>query len=61
MNDTKTNDDNWFDHKGENAVHDAWLMIESDKTDYDSIEDVLVGETIFTEDTIEYWRNSDRL
>lgn len=46
---------NYFDHVEEDVLHDAFLMIVSDSTDYESIEDVLVGETIYEERTIEYW------
>lgn len=51
-----TNEDNYFDHAEENAVHDAFLMIVSNDTDYENIEDVLVGETIFDADSLAYWR-----
>lgn len=50
-----TNEDNYFDHDEEDVVHDAFLMIASSDTDYESIEDVLLGETIYTEHTISYW------
>lgn len=63
MNETEADpyDDIWFDRTQENSIMDAWLMIESDDTDYDSIDDVVLGETTFTEETLESWRNSDRL
>lgn len=38
-------ENNYFTHEQACAIHDAHLMIESDETDYESIEDVLLGET----------------
>lgn len=49
-------DDNYFDHEQEDALHDAFLMIVSERTDYDNIEDVLIGETIFEQEGLDYWR-----
>ena len=48
--------DNYFDHEEENAVHDAFLMIIDSRTDYENIEDVLMGETIFDERSIREWK-----
>lgn len=47
--------DNYFDSNEEDVVHDVFLMILSDDTDYENIEDVLLGETTFTQRTIDYW------
>lgn len=49
------NDDNYFDHEQEDVLHDAFLMTVSPRTDYETIEDVLIGETIYDKDTIDYW------
>lgn len=49
-------DENYFDHEQEDVLHDAFLMIVSERTDYENIEDVLVGETIYEQDGLDYWR-----
>jgi hypothetical protein len=45
-------DNNYFDMEQEDVVHDVFLMVKSDKTDYECIEDVLLGETSFTENAL---------
>jgi hypothetical protein len=45
-------EDNYFDLTEEDTVHDAFLMIVSSETDYDSIEDVLLEETTFTDNAL---------
>jgi hypothetical protein len=47
-------DNNYFDIKQENVVHDVFLMIESEETEHDCIEDVLIAETTFTEDDLSW-------
>jgi hypothetical protein len=51
------NEDNYFESDEEDVVHDAFLMIASSETDYGDIEDVLIGETIYDEHTIEFWKD----
>ncbi|MFB6352934.1 MAG: hypothetical protein ABEJ92_02500 [Halobacteriales archaeon] len=54
--------ENYFDHDEEDVLHDAFLMIVCERTDYENIEDVLVGETIYDERTLDYWKqNADLL
>lgn len=45
--------DNYFDHKEEDILHDAFLMIADSSTEYENIEDVLIGETIYETRSIE--------
>lgn len=47
---------NYFDHDEEDVLHDAFLMIVSSDTEYDCIEDVLKNETIYDQQTIDFWR-----
>lgn len=49
-------DDNYFNHEQEDVIHDAFLMIVSERTDYENIEDVLVGETIYQQETLDHWK-----
>lgn len=53
-------DDNYFDIIEEYQVHDAFLMIVSDDTDYNNIEDVLLNETTFTKESIEAHKERSR-
>jgi|APHM01.1.fsa_nt_gi hypothetical protein len=48
-------DGNYFDLGQEDALHDAFLMIEAPDTDYESLEDVLRAETTFSEEALSYW------
>ena len=48
--------DNYFDHEEENAVGIAFLMIIDGSTDYENIEDVLIGETTWDERRIREWK-----
>ena len=48
-------DNNYFDHDEEDVLHDAFLMMQSEKTTYETIEDVLLNETVYDEDTIKFW------
>ena len=50
--------ENYFDHEQEDALHDAFLMIHSERTDYENIEDVLVGETIYEAHSLTYWKEN---
>jgi hypothetical protein len=49
-------EDNYFDLDEEDVLHDAFLMIVSERTDYENIEDVLIGETLFEQESLDYWR-----
>lgn len=51
-------EDNYFDIDEEDVLHDAFLMIVSDSTDYENIEDVLLGETIYEQHSLDYWREN---
>lgn len=51
-------DGNYFDSREENGLHDAYLMIQSDKTEYECLKDVLLGETIFDEEGLEFWEEN---
>lgn len=44
-------EENYFNLEEEDALHDAFLMIRSDETEYDNLRDVILGETLFTEDS----------
>lgn len=46
----------FFDFGEEDAIHDAFLMIVSPETDYENIEDVLVGESSYDQDTLDHWK-----
>jgi len=48
-------DENYFDADEEDALHDAWCMIHSDETEYDTFREVILGETIFEEHALDYW------
>lgn len=48
--------DHYFDHDEEDVLHDAFLMIVSDGNDYENIEDVLLGETIYDQRSINIWK-----
>lgn len=50
--------ENYFDTTEEDVVHDVFLMILSDENDYESVEDVLIGETNFGEHTVEHWKDA---
>lgn len=49
--------DNYFDHTEEDVLHDAFLMIVHEDTDYENIEDVLINETIFDAESLKHWKN----
>jgi len=47
--------DNWFDVEQENSVHDAFLMVADPDCEHESIRDVIINETTFTEENCEMW------
>jgi hypothetical protein len=47
-----TNEENYYNFEQENVVHDVFLMIQSDRTEYETVEDVLLAETTFTENAL---------
>ena len=51
-------EDNYFDSNEEDALHDAFLMSHSERTDYDNLRDVLLGETIFEERGLDWWQEN---
>lgn len=51
-------EDNYYDHDEEDVLHDAFLMIVSERTDYENIEDVLIGETIYEQHSLDFWKEN---
>jgi len=56
---TDTFDDIYFDRMTEGAVMDAWLMIQSDETPYETLEAVIINETTFSEDMLSQWADTE--
>jgi hypothetical protein len=51
-------DENYFDPTEEGALRDAWCMIHSDETDYNTLREVILGETILKEQSLDYWKEN---
>jgi len=49
-----SDNENYFDRNEEDAVLDAYWMMVSEETDYETIADVIKGETIYTEHALKY-------
>lgn len=53
--DTCTADEYYFDRDQEDVLHDAFLMINSSDTEYETLREVILGETRYGEESLEVW------
>jgi len=48
-------DKNYFDADEEDALQEAWAMMQSDKIEHDTLREVILNETVYDEHTLDYW------
>lgn len=53
--DACTADEYYFDRDQEDVLHDAFLMINSSDTEYETLIEVILGETQYDESALDGW------
>jgi hypothetical protein len=48
-------DKNYFDADEEDALQEAWAMMQSDKIEHDTLREVILNETVYDERALDYW------